>query len=45
MHRISAPTTRVRVVVESPPRAIGVDPYNKLIDRNPRDNVTDINTP
>ena len=29
----------VRLVVDKPPRFAGVDPYNKLIDRNSGDNV------
>jgi ABC-2 type transport system permease protein len=29
----------VRVVVDKPPRFAGVDPYNKIIDRNSGDNV------
>jgi ABC-2 type transport system permease protein len=30
----------IEVVVESEPVRVGVDPFNKLIDRNPDDNVT-----
>jgi aminopeptidase N len=29
----------IRLVVDKPPRFAGVDPYNKLIDRNSSDNV------
>jgi hypothetical protein len=40
-HRITAPDTTLYIVVDGSPRKVGIDPYNKLIDRNPRDNVID----
>jgi ABC-2 type transport system permease protein len=30
------------VVVDSRPTRAGIDPYNKLIDRNPDDNMIDV---
>lgn len=44
-HRISAGDTTVHVIVRSPPRSVGIDPYNKLIDRKPRDNVMNVKVP
>jgi aminopeptidase N len=41
-HWITASDTTLHIVVDTPPRKAGVDPYNKLIDRNPRDNVADV---
>jgi aminopeptidase N len=43
-HWIRGDTT-IHVVVDAPPRTVGVDPYNKLIDRNPKDNVIAVRTP
>jgi ABC-2 type transport system permease protein len=37
--RITGPTGRVLLVVDAEPQRAGIDPYNKLIDRNPEDNV------
>lgn len=44
-HRISAGDTTLHVVVDAPPRTVGIDPYNKLIDRNPGDNVMKVRSP
>ena len=30
---------RVVVTVDTKPYRVGIDPYNKLIDRNPEDNL------
>jgi ABC-2 type transport system permease protein len=38
-HRITAETTTIEVIVDGEPRRAGVDPYNRLIDRVPSDNV------
>ena len=32
----------VNVVVDTPPKFVGVDPYNKRIDRNSEDNITKV---
>ena len=32
-------TTTIEIVTRQPPHRVGVDPYNKLIDRNPEDNL------
>jgi ABC-2 type transport system permease protein len=37
-HRINQPTTKIRLVVDQPPVRAGIDPYNKLVDRNSDDN-------
>ena len=37
-HRIEAPSGTIRVVVDTAPYEVGLDPYNKLIDRIPIDN-------
>ncbi|MGE0553009.1 MAG: M1 family aminopeptidase [Gemmatimonadales bacterium] len=41
-HRITTADTTLRIVVDALPRKVGIDPYIKLIDRNPRDNVLDV---
>lgn len=37
--KITAPTTEIEVVVDQRPERAGIDPYNKLVDRSPKDNV------
>ena len=37
--RITAADSVIELVVRAQPRRAGIDPYNKLIDRNPDDNV------
>ena len=36
-------STNVEFVVDQKPTRAGIDPYSKLIDRNPEDNVMDVN--
>ncbi|MBX3146626.1 MAG: hypothetical protein KF785_07605 [Gemmatimonadales bacterium] len=43
-HWIRSRDTTITVIVESAPRRAGIDPYNKLIDRDPRDNARDVTT-
>jgi ABC-2 type transport system permease protein len=38
-HHVAAATAIIEVVVDEEPRRAGIDPYNRLIDRNPSDNV------
>lgn len=38
-HRIREPLMTFKIVVDRPPRRAGIDPYNKLIDRDSNDNV------
>ncbi|NNF13301.1 MAG: hypothetical protein HKN72_08765 [Gemmatimonadetes bacterium] len=42
---VTADTTTVEFVVDGRPLKVGVDPYNKLIDRVPGDNVRDAPNP
>ena len=37
-HRITQSTTKIRLIVDQPPVRAGIDPYNKLVDRNSDDN-------
>jgi aminopeptidase N len=37
-HRITQPTTRLKLVVDQAPARAGIDPYNKLVDRDSDDN-------
>ena len=37
--RITKPTETFEIVVGEKPVKAGIDPFNKLIDRNPKDNV------
>ena len=38
-HHVGEPDVSLRIVVDRAPRRAGLDPYNKLIDRRPADNV------
>ena len=38
-HRIDENTMRIELIVDEEPRYAGIDPYNKLIDRNSDDNL------
>ena len=40
--KITAHDVDVEVVVDSKPVRAGIDPYNKLVDRNSDDNVIDV---
>ena len=40
--RITAPEMSFEMVVDREPKKAGIDPLNKLIDRNPEDNVKDV---
>lgn len=40
--RITQPETILEFTVPKAPRKAGIDPYNKLIDRTPEDNVADV---
>jgi hypothetical protein len=39
---ITKPQTTLEFVVSEPPTRAAVDPYSKLIDRNPEDNWADV---
>lgn len=41
-HRITSPDPELRIRVKEEPLRAGIDPYNKLIDRIPEDNVIDV---
>ena len=41
-HGVSEGMQRFTIVVDEPPVSVGIDPFNKLIDRDPSDNVTRI---
>jgi ABC-2 type transport system permease protein len=43
-HRITQAKTRLQIIVDEEPRKAGIDPYNKLIDRVPADNVKELST-
>ena len=38
-HRIVTGTNELTFHVEEMPERVGIDPYNKMIDRNPEDNL------
>ena len=42
---ITQPVTTLDFVVDKEPQKAGIDPYNKLIDRTPEDNVTAVTKP
>ncbi|NKB33209.1 MAG: hypothetical protein GKR91_08930 [Pseudomonadales bacterium] len=41
-HRIDSENQSFTITVDSRPEAAGIDPFNKLIDRNPDDNVSTV---
>ncbi len=41
-HEITGPTQTFTITVDKKPVSVGIDPMNKLIDRNPGDNITRI---
>jgi ABC-2 type transport system permease protein len=41
-HRLTQKTTSLELTVDEVPTRAGIDPYNKLIDRNPEDNVISV---
>jgi len=43
-HRITGARTEIEIVVDEQPRRAGIDPYNKLIDRMPGDNVREVSS-
>jgi hypothetical protein len=40
--QITGKTIVLDLVVDKEPQRAGIDPYNKLIDRTPEDNVTEV---
>ena len=38
--QLTAADNAIEIVVDEEPVEAGIDPFNKLIDRNPEDNVT-----
>jgi hypothetical protein len=44
-HHVTSPEVTVKVVVTGKPTRAGIDPFNKLIDRTPTDNVRDVTSP
>jgi hypothetical protein len=41
-YRITQPRTAIEIVVDAEPHKAGSDPYNKLVDRVPDDNVKEL---
>ena len=41
-YEIDQSTMTVTIVVDKKPVSVGIDPMNKLIDRNPDDNISDV---
>ena len=41
-HRFTEKTANLIIFVDEQPTRAGIDPYNKLIDRNPEDNVINV---
>jgi hypothetical protein len=42
---LTEPTQTFEIIVDQPPTLAGIDPYNKLIDRNADDNLMDVTKP
>jgi hypothetical protein len=41
-HKITGQETKFEILVDSEPVKAGIDPINKLIDRNPKDNIKEV---
>ena len=41
-HRVTDAATVIEVVVDEVPLKAGIDPFNKLVDRNPENNTVDV---
>jgi ABC-2 type transport system permease protein len=41
-HRIEGNSQRITIVTDTRPYAVGIDPFNKLVDRNPDDNIKNV---
>jgi hypothetical protein len=39
---LTQPSQTFEIIVDRPPTRAGIDPYNKLIDRNSDDNLMDV---
>ena len=39
---INQPASTLEFIVDEKPTRAGIDPFNKLIDRNPEDNTVDV---
>ena len=42
-HQINSHNQSFTITVDGEPESAGIDPFNKLIDRNPDDNVSNVN--
>lgn len=42
--QLSQPEQRFSMIVDEAPVSVGIDPFNKLIDRNPQDNIKRLET-
>ncbi|UTW59427.1 ABC transporter permease subunit [Kordiimonas sp. SCSIO 12603] len=40
--RITADTKTIEIIVDGKPAFVGIDPYNKLVDRNSNDNIKEV---
>ena len=38
-HQLTGDSQSLKLIVDRKPRSVGVDPFNKLVDRNPEDNI------
>ncbi|UTW54737.1 M1 family aminopeptidase [Kordiimonas sp. SCSIO 12610] len=43
-HKINSDTKTVEIIVDGQPTFVGIDPYNKLVDRNSNDNIKSVST-
>ncbi len=41
-HKITSEETKLKITVDQKPKKAGIDPINKLIDRNPDDNLKEV---
>jgi ABC-2 type transport system permease protein len=41
-HEIKGNSHRISIITDTKPYAVGIDPFNKLVDRNPDDNIKNV---
>lgn len=41
-YKLKRGVQQISVIVKGQPASVGIDPFSKLIDRNPNDNIKDL---
>ena len=43
-HEIKGNSHKISIITDTKPYAVGIDPFNKLVDRNPDDNILNVDS-